>query len=143
MYAVLIFEGCAEVGLAQAAGRRRNIALSGVDELTGQNRVRGQTNRHGIEVNCNAVERDEDVHGDRAAEEDDLLAVLVSVAVVMPHFILDLEGPEELRMLFLHTDHLCFDFFAAEIKYRHFAGHYGVFKSCVFCHFKYPPFSFT
>ena len=32
-------------------------------------------------------------------------------------------------------DHLCFNFFAAEIKYRHFAGHYGVFKSCVFCHF--------
>ncbi len=57
MYAILIFKSGAEVSLAQTAGRGRDITLSGVDELTGQGRVRGQTGRYRGKPGCSRKRR--------------------------------------------------------------------------------------
>jgi hypothetical protein len=45
----------------------------------------------------------------------------------VPHSGLDIEGPEQVGVLFFHALNLSVNFLNAELKNGHFASHYGIF----------------
>ena len=96
LYAQLVLESNTELCLIDSAHGGGSILLGLVDEAAAKILHGSDTGGDGVEEEGNAIECTKKGYGNRAAETNELLAVLVSVADLFPARLLDIDSPHNL-----------------------------------------------